>query len=297
MHVAITGSSGLVGKALVARLTTDGHRVTRILRRSGGEGTISWDPARGKLDPADLHGLDAVIHLAGENIAGKRWNAKVKAAIRDSRCKGTRLLSEAIAQATPKPAALISASAIGFYGQRGDEIMTEEQQRGTGFLAEVCQEWEDACQPARDAGVRVVNVRIGVVLAKTGGALQKMLLPFKMGVGGIVGNGRQYWSWVALEDLIGILSFLTTNSEINGPVNAVADCAVTNREFTKTLGKVLRRPTIMPLPAFAAKLMLGEMAESLLLASVRVVPKKLTDAGFEFQFPDLESAFRHELAS
>lgn len=296
MRIGVTGSTGLVGSALCDLLKEKGHEVVPIVRRNASAGQILWAPAKGELNAADLAGLDGVVHLAGENIAGGRWNAARKKKIVDSRVDGTTLLSQKMAEADPKPKFLVCASAIGFYGERGPEPVNEEDAVGTGFLADTCKQWEDACQPARDANMRVVNVRIGIVLSPKGGALQKMLTPFKLGGGGIVGNGRQFWSWVALDDVTGAIVHAVENEDLSGPLNAVSPEAVDNRKFTKVLGKVLRRPTLFPLPAFVARIVLGEMADELLLSSIHVKPKVLSDSGYKFQHPDLESALRHLLA-
>lgn len=237
-------------------------------------------------------GPDAVVHLAGENIARARWSERQKALIRDSRVKGTRLLCDLLARYSPPPKALVCASAVGYYGDRADEILKEESAPGSGFLADVCREWEAATQPAVERGIRVVNLRIGIVLSPMGGALAKMLTPFKLGVGGTIGSGRQYMSWIALDDVVGAIHFALTNESLHGPVNAVAPNPVTNREFTHTLGRVLSRPTLFPMPAFAARLVLGEMADALLLASARVEPAQLLASGFTFRHPDLEAALR-----
>jgi uncharacterized protein (TIGR01777 family) len=256
---------------------------------------ICWDPATGWIDAGELEGVDAVVHLAGENLGSHRWNETFKREIRDSRVLGTRLLAEALAALAKKPGVLCCASAIGFYGDRGNEVLTESSPPGTGFLAEVCQAWEAATTPAGDAGIRVVHLRSGVVLSRAGGALAKMLPPFKLGAGGVIGGGRQYWSWIALDDLVRVIEFVLQRTELAGPVNTVAPHPVTNREFTETLGRVLGRPTILPMPAFAARLALGEMADEMLLASARVEPHVLLRAGFEFQFPQLETALRQAL--
>jgi uncharacterized protein (TIGR01777 family) len=296
MNILVTGSTGLVGSAVVSFLTTGGHRVLRLVRGSvRGPEEVGWDPHTGTIDSAKLEGLDGVVHLAGENIATGRWNGAKKARIRDSRVNGTRLLSETLAKLERKPRVLVSASAIGFYGDRGDEVLTENSAPGSGFLSEVCRQWEAATQPAKDAGIRVVHLRIGVVLTPRGGALAKMLTPFKLCAGGIVGNGKQFWSWIALDDVVGAVHHTLTQEELSGPVNAVAPDALTNRDFTKILGKVLRRPTIAPLPAFVVKLLLGEMGQELLLASTRVVPLRLQQTGYQFRCPTLEVALRHML--
>jgi len=238
---------------------------------------------------------DAVVHLAGENIAAGRWTERQKARIRDSRVKGTRLLCDLLARYSPPPKALVCASAVGYYGDRGDEILKEESASGSDFLSDVCGEWEAATQTAVERGIRVVNLRIGVVLSPLGGALAKMLTPFKLGAGGVIGSGRQYMSWIALDDAVRAFHFALTNQSLHGPVNAVAPNAVTNRDFTRTLGRVLSRPTVFPMPAFAARLAFGEMADALLLASTRVQPARLLAGGFTFRYPDLEGALRHLL--
>lgn len=298
MIIAVSGSTGLVGAALVAALEADGHLVRRLVRRSGHEGEheIRWDPVAGTVDAAELANVDGVVHLAGEGIAAHRWTDAVKARIRDSRVLGTQLLSQTLAGLATKPAVMVSASAIGFYGSRGDELLNESSSAGSGFLAEVCQQWEAETRSARGAGIRVVNLRIGVVLSRAGGALAQMLTPFRLGLGGTIGNGQQYFSWIELDDLVRVIQFALEHDVLSGPVNAVAPEPATNREFTKTLGSVLGRPTIFPMPAFAARLAFGEMADEMLLGSVRVAPAALSAAGFQFHFPQLEPALRHALA-
>ena len=296
MHVLMTGSHGLIGSALMLSLGGGGHQVRRLLRTESDEsGTTSWDPGAGTFAPAAFAGIDAVVHLAGESIASGRWTTARKSNIRDSRVIGTRNLCTALAGLETPPRVLVAASAIGFYGDRGDELLDESSPPGSGFLPDVCQEWEDAVAPARAQGIRVVHLRTGVVLSPRGGALAQMLPPFKLGAGGVLGSGNQYMSWVALDDMLGIVLYALTDTSANGPVNAVAARAVTNREFTKTLGKVLHRPTIFPVPAFAVRLLFGEMGDALLLASTRVAPTRLNEAGFEFAYPDLEGALRHVL--
>jgi len=296
MRIVVTGSSGLIGSSLVPFLTTGGHSVTRLVRRdrAGGQ-AVRWDPVLGTIDHEGIEGHDAIVHLAGENISSGRWNARTKKLIRDSRLEGTRLLCETINRLQKPPKTLVCASAIGFYADRGDELLDERFAAGDGFLADVCKDWEAITESVRPRGIRVVNTRFGVVLSPAGGALAKMLTPFNLGVGGVIGSGRQYLSWIAIDDVIGAIHHALTTEGLNGPVNVVAPNPVTNRDFTKALGRVLRRPTVMPLPAFAARLALGEMADELLLASTRVVPKRLEETGYTFRFPELEPALRHVL--
>jgi uncharacterized protein (TIGR01777 family) len=295
MHIAMTGSHGLVGSSLLPLLTTGGHRVTRLVRGSPAEGEVKWDPQGAVFDARALDGVDAVVHLAGENIAGARWNEKVKQRIRDSRVQATRVLCSGLASMTSPPKTLVCASAVGFYGDRGDEVLTEDSPAGNGFLAEVVREWEAACAPAREAGIRVVNLRFAMILSPKEGALAKMLTPFKLGGGGTVGSGRQYWSWISIDDAAGSVLHALMSDSLSGPVNAVAPQSVTNAEFTKTLGKVLQRPTLVPMPAFAARLALGEMADELLLASIRAQPRKLLESNYVFRQSTLEQALRHLL--
>ena len=297
LHVLVTGASGRVGSALVPFLTTGGHRVSRLVRSTPhpGQGEIPWYPETGSIATPALEGVDAVVHLAGENIATGRWTAEKKAKIRASRVQGTRLLCEALAQLVHPPRVLVSASAIGYYGDRGAEGLHEASRPGTGFLAEVCQAWETATAPAVERGIRVVHLRFGVVLSPAGGALAQMLVPFKLGAGGVIGSGQQYMSWIALDDAIGAILHALMTPSVQGPVNAVAPQSLTNREFTTVLGRVLGRPTLLSLPVLAARFALGEMAEALLLASTRVEPRRLIDTGYAFRYPDLESALRHLL--
>ncbi len=306
-RILVSGSTGLVGSAVMSALEKEGHDMVRLVRpnttmngvdrlSANGKSAINWDPGKGEVDVAELEGLDGVVHLAGDNIASGRWTDSKKESIRYSRVIGTRFLCDQLEKLERPPKVLVCASAIGYYGDRGDEVMTEESPPAEDFLAEVCREWEAACKPAIRKGIRVVNLRIGVVLSPKGGGLHKMLLPFKMGVGGVVGSGRQYWSWIALDDLVKVISFALHDEKISGPVNAVSPNSLTNREFTTTLGKVLRRPTIAPLPAFAARMMMGrELADAILLSSTRVQPAKLQAAGFRFNYADLETALRHLL--
>lgn len=280
MKLLVTGSSGLAGSALVTALTAAGHSVTRLIHSK------PWP---------DLAGHDAVVNLAGDNIAAGRWTPEKKARIRDSRVQLTRQLAESLAKLTPPPKVLVSASAIGYYGSRGDEIMRDESLPGLDFLAGVCCDWEAAAKPASEAGIRVVYLRFGVILSAGGGALAKMLTPFKLGAGGVIGNGGQWMSWIALNDVVGVIQHALATESLRGPVNTVAPKPVTNREFTKTLGCVLGRPMLFPMPAFAARLAFGEVADALLLASQRVEPAKLLASGYKFQFPELEGALRHLL--
>jgi uncharacterized protein (TIGR01777 family) len=288
--VLVSGATGLVGSELLPLLSTGGHQVRRLGRGPGG-----WDPEGGRLDPGLLEGLDGVVHLAGENIANGRWTPDRKARIRESRVRGTRLLCETLARLKRPPETLVSASAVGFYGDRGEEELTESSRPGFGYLAEVCKDWEQATEPARDAGIRVVNLRLGIVLSPKGGALSKMLLPFSLGLGGRLGHGRQFMSWISLSDLSSLILRALTDSALSGPVNAVAPHPVTNREFTRTLASVLGRPAFTPMPAFLARLAFGEMAEALLLGGAKVLPGRLTGSGFEFQHPTLEIALRELL--
>ena len=296
MKIAIAGASGLVGSALIPSLTNDGAAITRLVRGAAKSGEIEWHPNQDQLDEQTLAGFDVIINLAGENIAGGRWTDEQKRKIRDSRVGGTHLLSEAIAKMDVKPSAFICASATGIYGDRDDETLDEQSESGGGFLAGVCREWEKACEPAIKAAVRVVNLRLGPILGREGGMLSKLLTPFKMGMGGKVGSGKQYISWVALDDVVNAIKLAISNQTIRGPVNIVSPNPVTNEEFTRTLGHVLNRPTALAMPAFAARLAFGEMADEMLLASQKVLPKKLMSMGFEFKFAQLEAAFRRYVA-
>jgi uncharacterized protein (TIGR01777 family) len=291
MDILVSGSTGLVGRQLVRQLKRDGHRITPLVRRRQTEGVL-WDPNSGEVDTQGMEGYDAVFHLAGENIAEGRWSPAKKERIRHSRVEGTRLLSRAIASLQQPPKTFVSASAVGFYGDRGEERCDESSDPGTGFLAETCIAWEEATQVATEAGVRVVLPRLGIVLSKKGGALGKMLLPFKLGMGARLGAGHQFMSWISERDLIDLLTFCLSREELFGPVNAVAPLAVTNREFTRTLAKVLKRPACFAAPAWVLKTVLGEMAREMLLSGAHVVPSKLTEAGFVFQDPDLTSALQ-----
>lgn len=295
LRIAITGSTGLVGKVLVPFLLKEGHQVTQISRQKSIPGPetplIVWDPDAGILDAAALEGFDVVFHLAGAGV-GERWDVKdYKKTILDSRVKGTALLCRTLAGLTRKPKVLLSASATGYYGnQTPNAILGEESPVGEGFLANVCKQWEDETKPAKEAWIRVVNLRIGVVLSRKGGALAKMWTPFQLGVGGKLGTGRQMMSWIALDELPWIFLFLINSQHIEGPVNITSPHPVTNEEFTKTLGDVIKRPTIFPVPAFMIKLMFGEMGEVLLLGGNYVVPKRLQEMGYKYAYPHLKAA-------
>ncbi len=294
MRVAVSGASGFIGAAVVRRLEADGHQVSRMVRGTPRAGEIHWIPA-GALDMEPLEGFDAVVHLAAENISG-RWTHGKKGRILNSRVQGTLTVAATLARLQRKPKVLVSASAIGFYGSRGDETLDESSAPGSDFLAEVARQWEAATEAASRAGIRVALTRFGVVLGESGGALKKMLGPFQMGVGGRIGSGQQWMSWVALEDAAGAVEHAITNESVRGPVNVVAPNAVRNAEFTRTLGEVLRRPTLFPMPEFAVKLAFGEMGESLLLGSQRVAPKRLLESGYQFKFPELKGALESAIA-
>ena len=297
MNIVISGASGLIGTALSAHLTAKGHRVTRLVRREARAGEISWDPARGILDPSALDGTDAVIHLSGAGIGDKRWSASYKREILDSRTQTTALLATTIASMARKPSVFLSGSAIGIYGPRADEQLTETSSHGDGFLVEVCEKWEAAAKPAVDAGVRTVFLRTGIVLTPRGGALKKLLLAFRIGAGGRFGSGKQWQSWITLDDEIGAIEHLLT-ANVSGPVNLTAPSPVTNAEFTTVLAKVLRRPAILPIPSFGPKLLLGgELADALLFTGQRVMPTALLASGYEFAHPTLDIGLRALLAT
>jgi uncharacterized protein len=296
MRIAITGASGLVGSALVPFLEDRGHQVIRLVRGTPrGPGEHRWTPASGIVDPSAMGVVAAVVHLAGESVAGGRWTPAMKARIRDSRVGPTRMLAQSIAGAPSPPGVFISASAMGIYGNRGAEVLTEQSPPGRGFLAEVCQAWEAAAGPARDAGIRVVHPRFGIILDRRGGALGKMKLPFSLGLGGRLGPGTQYWSWISMADVLAALLFTLQRDDLCGPINVTAPHPVSNAEFTRTLGRVLGRPTILPVPGFALRALVGEMADAELLSSKRVVPAALQQAGFVFGQPTLENALRETL--
>jgi uncharacterized protein (TIGR01777 family) len=298
MKVVVTGSSGLVGSALREVLRSGGHEIVRLVRsQPDGPDAFAWDPDAKQVPPAAFAGADAVVHLAGENIAAGRWTEAQKRRIRDSRINGTQALAAAIANLPQPPKTLVCASAVGYYGDRGQEQLTESARPGIGFLPDVCVKWEEASKPAEDRGVRVVRLRFGVVLSAAGGALAKMLTPFKLGAGGKLGDGQQYMSWIDLDDLIGVIFHALYDGSLSGAVNAVSPNPVTNAEFTQTLGKVLHRPTVIPMPAFAARLVFGEMADALLLASARVIPARLKESGYTFRYPELQQSLRHQLSA
>jgi uncharacterized protein (TIGR01777 family) len=294
VRILVSGTSGLVGTALVERLTGDGHTVVRLVRAASAaaSGTALWDPTQGVFDGMAAEGAEAVVHLAGENVASGRWTATRRAAIRDSRVRGTELVARTLAQLRQPPATLVCASAIGVYGDRGDETLTESSATGTGFLAEVCQAWERAAAPAAAAGIRVVHLRFGVILSARGGALTRMLLPFRLGAGGRLGSGRQWMSWISLDDAIGSVEHVLATAACRGPVNAVAPQPVRNVDFTRTLARALHRPAVFPVPAFALKTLLGDMANELLLSSQRVAPTELLQTGYRFQHPEVGPALQ-----
>jgi uncharacterized protein len=293
MRVAITGSTGLIGEALVASLVRDGHRVHRVTRSraKAGPDDVVWDPMGGAVDTANLEGVDAVVHLAGEPIGDARWTDETKRAIHESRRTGTRTLAEALAGLAILPAVFVSGSAVGIYGSRGDEVLDESSALGDDFLARVCIDWETAAAPAAEAGIRVVHPRTGVVIAQDGPLIDKIELPFKLGVGGKVGSGKQYVPWISLEDEVRALRFLI-DEPISGPVNLTGPAPVTNAELTRALGAVMRRPTVFPIPPIAIRALYGEMGVTLATSSQRAVPRVLLDAGFEFVHADLTSALR-----
>lgn len=295
MKALITGASGLIGKELQKSFRANGYELLLASRKESTDPLhVQWSIEEGFAKQEAIEGVDIVVHLAGENVSGGlRWTEEKKKAIRDSRVLGTRNVVDAISKVKHKPKVFIASSAIGFYGERGDEEVTESSAAGDDFLSSVCKEWEAESRRAEDAGIRTVLLRTGIVLSKDGGALATMLLPFKMGVGGVVGSGKQWMSWISLDDEIAIINFAIENENIRGALNAVSPNPVTNHEFTKTLGDVLYRPTILPLPEFAVSMIFGEMGDALLLASTKVIPKRLEDAGFEFKYPDLKPAIEH----
>ena len=294
MRVLITGASGLIGTALQKSFAEKGYEMLLASRKeTSDEQHIQWSIEDGFADPEKLEGIDAVVHLAGESVSGLRWTEDKKKGIRDSRVLGTRNVVDAISKLKHKPKVFVAASAIGFYGERGDDEVTESSAAGDNFLAEVSKAWESESRRAEDAGIRTVLLRTGIVLSKDGGALATMLTPFKLGVGGVVGSGKQWMSWISLDDHVAVINFAIENENLRGAVNAVSPNPVTNQEFTKTLGEVLYRPTFLPLPEFAVSMVFGEMGDALLLASTKVLPKRLEDAGFEFKYPELKAAIQN----
>jgi uncharacterized protein (TIGR01777 family) len=299
MKILVSGSTGLIGSNLVACLTEGGNTVTRLVRRApaaSAEDVVLWDPYAETIDRDLLEGYDAVVHLSGENVAG-RWTPSKKEKIRESRVRTTHFLSRTLAGLDGRPKALVCASAIGYYGERGEEELTEESGPGSGFLADVCAAWEGASESAAKEGIRVVHLRFGVVLSPDGGALNRMLPPFRLGLGGVVGSGGQYMSWIALDDVVGAIDHAIRTDSLKGPVNATAPNPVTNREFTEILGRVLSRPTFFPMPTFAVRLAFGEMGEALLLGSTRALPTRLTESGYRFRHSTLEPALRQLLSA
>jgi uncharacterized protein (TIGR01777 family) len=293
VRVVVGGASGFIGSRLVPALRADGHEVVRLVRREpAGADERRWNPSAGELDPAHLAGADAIVNLSGENL-GKRWTERRKREILDSRVSATSLLARTAAAAEPRPAVLLNASAVGAYGNRGDEIVTEESERGTGFLADVVRAWEDAADPARAAGIRVVHFRQGIVLSAV---LERMLLPFKLGVGGRIGSGRQWWSWVALDDLVAGYRRALGDGELAGTLNLTSPNPVTNEQLTKALGRALNRPTVLPVPAFAARTVFGQMGQEMLLEGQRVLPARLLEAGFAFEAATIDAALERALA-
>lgn len=292
----VSGSSGLVGSALVSHLEAEGFAVTRLVRREPKPGEVRWDPEKGELDPSALSGAAAIVHLAGDNVGSGRWTAEKKRRIEESRTKPTSLLARVAATASPLPQALVCASAVGIYGDRSDELLDERSRRGEGFLADVCVAWEASADAAREAGIRTAHLRLGVVLAAHDGALAKMLTPFRAGVGGKVGSGEQWMAWISLRDAVRVLARAVSDPAFEGVFNVVAPTPVKNKDFTKALGRVLGRPTLIPVPALALRALFGEMADATILASQRVVPRRLEALGFEFADRDIEPALRSVLA-
>lgn len=289
MNILLSGATGLIGRALTEYLTSKGHTIYPLFRNPASKKSHYWSPEKNQIHLDDGINLDAVIHLAGENIADSRWSNKKKAAILNSRVDGTRLISKEIASLKNRPRLFISASAIGFYGDTGDDIVDEDSNRGTGFLSDVATQWEMSTRAAEEAGIRTIHIRTGIVLSPDGGVLQKMLLPFKMGFGGVVGNGKQYMSWISINDVIRVIEFLIDDTSLSGPFNLVAPQPVTNFTFTRSLGRTLHRPTFIPLPAMVARIMFGEMADALLLSSCRVEARRLQTSGYTFLDSDLDN--------
>ncbi|NOY05419.1 MAG: TIGR01777 family protein [Chlorobi bacterium] len=297
MKVLVSGSTGLIGSALVSLLRSKGYEVIRLVREKSlpDENATYWDIPSGHIETKELEGMDAVVHLTGANLSAGRWTEKRKAAFHESRVRATRVLSDALAGLERPPGVFISASAIGYYGNRGSEKLSEDSPSGTGFLAELCRQWEDATNPAKAKGIRVVTARIGVVLSPRGGALKKLLPFFRLGLGGKMGGGAQYMSWISIHDLVRAFQYCLSHEDLCGLVNFVAPNPVTNAEFTRALATACRRPALLPVPGWVLKLMFGEMAEETILSSARVLPEKLRASGFDFHFPELQKALRHLL--
>jgi hypothetical protein len=297
VRVLISGSRGLIGSALVPRLESDGHVVVRLVRGPSEPGTATWDPAHGQLDPVVLGGVDAVVHLSGEGIATHRWSPAHKGRVLHSRVDSTTLLARTLVGLPNRPAVLLSASAIGYYGDRGDDELTEDAGPGTGFLADLCQAWEAATAAAEEAGIRVVRLRTGIVLCRSGGALAKQLPLFRLGVGGRLGSGRQQTSWISIDDEVGAIAFALARPGLRGPVNLTAPFPVSNAEFSATLARAVHRPAVLPVPAFALRAALGrQMADEMVLSGARVVPARLQAAGYTFAHPNLDEALASVLA-
>lgn len=297
MKVLITGATGLIGHALQRSFAEKGYKMLLTTREAADdEMHIQWSAEEGFADTEKLEGIDAVVHLAGESISALRWTDEKKKAIRDSRVLGTRNVVDAVSKLQSKPKVLVATSAVGFYGERGDEEVNESSGAGDNFLADVCKAWESESRRAEDAGIRTVLLRTGIVLSKEGGVLATMLLPFKLGLGGVVGSGKQWISWISLEDHVAVINYAIENETLRGAVNSASPNPVTNEEFTKTLGDVLYRPTFIPLPEFAVSMLLGEMGDELLLTSTKAMPKRLEDTKFEFKYPDLKAALERALS-
>ncbi len=295
MKILIAGSSGLIGSALTKYLESNGHQVLPLVRKETSKGGILWDPVNRSIDTEELEGFDAALNFAGENIAGSRWSEKKKERILNSRVKSTKFLCETLKKLQHPPKVLLNASALGYYGNVPEGTATESTPAGEGFLAHVCQEWESATEGLMGEDIRIVLLRTGIVLSSKGGALKRMLAPFKMGLGGTIGSGDQYMSWIDIEDEVRAIYHCLTTESLRGPVNLTAPNPVTNREFAKTLGKVLRRPAMLPMPAPLARLVFGEMADEMMLTGAKIIPEKLQSTGFAFKYPSLEGSLRHLL--
>lgn len=297
MRIAVAGASGLIGSALVPALSSSGHEVVRLVRHEpSAPGEVFWDPSLGRIDAGSLGAVDAAVNLSGATL-DRRWTRTRKREIRESRAGSTTLLATTLAGMEPLPRVFVCAGGVGIYGDRGDEILTEESETGSGFLAEVADAWEAAAEPARAAGIRVVNFRHGIVLSREGGALGRMLTPFGLGLGGRVGSGKQWLSWVAIDDLVAAYAFALDHDDLSGPIDLTSPNPVTNERFVKALGRALRRPTVLPLPAFAVRTLFGEMGDVVLLQGQRVLPARLLEAGFEFRYPDLDAALARALTA